>query len=153
MLGLKKSENNPAVEVRHTSSGSHTEAWQNDLCLRNNGGANLRDCSWRPMSMDFINIAMFVKFKVVSIRQFVLLLWSVYTFSTLASPLFVRLSETGRSLASQGIWLRIFPSCCLLPLRLTGSNYTRAGLWFASATSDKRRKRESADKRSGGVLL
>lgn len=92
------------------------------------------------MSMDFINIAMFVKFKVVSIRHFVLLLCSDYTFFTLALSIFVCLSETGRSLALRGIWLPIFPSRCLLPLRLTGSNYTRAGLWFASTTPDKKGK-------------
>lgn len=105
--------------------------------------------------MDFINIVMFVKFKVVSIHHFVLLLWFVYTFSTFALSIFVLLSETGRSLALQGVWLPIFSSLCLLPLRLTGSNYTKARLWFASTTPDKQRKRERVrdDKRRRGALL
>lgn len=51
------------------------------------------------MSMEVINIAMVIKFKVASIRHFVLRLRSVYTFSTLALSIFVCLSETGRSLA------------------------------------------------------
>lgn len=51
------------------------------------------------MSMDFINITMFVKFKVVSICHFVLLLCSVYTFSTLALSLSLCVS-----LRLAGLW-------------------------------------------------
>lgn len=49
--------------------------------------------------MEVITIATVIRFKVASIRHFVLLLCSVYTFSTLALSIFVCLSETGRSLA------------------------------------------------------
>lgn len=59
--------------------------------------------------MDFIAIAMFVKFEVVSICHLVLLLWSVYTSSSLALSVFVSLSETGRSLALQGAGLPFSP--------------------------------------------
>lgn len=59
--------------------------------------------------MDFIAIAMFVKFKVVSICHFVLLLCSVYMSSSLALSVFVSLSETGRSLALQSFRLPFSP--------------------------------------------
>lgn len=93
----------------HQSNTEDIKDSENGLCLRDNRGPKVRDCRWRLMGMDFIAIAMLVKFKVVSICHFVLLLWSVYTSSSLTPSVFVSLSETGRSLALQGVRLPFSP--------------------------------------------